>query len=69
MRSTVSEQMRWEEWANESRVPLRLCQQHLHLFEEVTELRKNPLSRRCFMVEKQWLDRFLAYGAELKAME
>ena len=69
MRNTVSEQMHWEEWANESKVPLRVCLQHLHLYEEVTELLKHTLSKRCFMVEKQWFNRFLAYGTELKAME
>jgi hypothetical protein len=70
MRSTgSSEQMRWEEWTNETKVPLRVCTQHLHLYQEITELLTHNLSKRCFMLEKQWFDRFMSYGSELLSME
>jgi hypothetical protein len=45
------------------------CLDHLTLFKSIRDARKEPLSKRCFMVESQWLKTFNSFGEELSEQE
>ena len=61
--------MGWEESLQSNNVSLKICLDHINLFDEVSYILAQPINKKCLAIESNWFESFMSYGTELKDKE